>query len=84
MMNNQVTDQAANPITNQNTVRMSKKERVWAAIRHMESDRVPKGELYIQPQIANKLLGEDYPTDHQHFERDKKVRSEERRVGKEC
>lgn len=53
---------------------MTKKERVWAAIRHMEVDRVPKGELYIQPQIANKLLGMEYPADYQHFERDRKVR----------
>lgn len=53
---------------------MTKKERVWAAIRHEESDRVPKGELYIQPQIANKLLGKEYPLDHQHFERDCEVR----------
>lgn len=53
---------------------MTKKERVWAAIRHQEADRVPKGELYIQPDIANKLLGKEYPKDHQHFERDRAVR----------
>lgn len=53
---------------------MTKRERVLAAIHHKETDKVPKGELYIQPQIANKLLGKDYPLDHQHFERDRAVR----------
>lgn len=53
---------------------MTKRERVLAAIHHKETDKIPKGELYIQPQIANKLLGRDYPLDHQHFERDRAVR----------
>lgn len=53
---------------------MTKKERVLAAIHHQEPDKIPKGELYIQPQIANKLLGKEYPLDHQCFERDKAVR----------
>lgn len=53
---------------------MTKKERVLAAIRHQETDRVPKGEVYIQPQVANALLGKEYPADHQHFERDVEVR----------
>ena len=45
-----------------------------AAIRHQETDRVPKGEVYIQPKVSNALLGKDYPLDHQHFERDAAVR----------
>lgn len=53
---------------------MTKKERVLAAINHQETDKIPKGELYIQPQIANKLLGKEYPLTYQHFERDKAVR----------
>lgn len=53
---------------------MTKRERVLAAIHHQKTDKVPKGELYIQPQIANKLLGTDYPLDHQNFERDKAIR----------
>ena len=53
---------------------MTKKERVLAAIHHQEPDKIPKEELYIQPQIANKLLGKEYPLDHQHYERDKAVR----------
>lgn len=53
---------------------MTRKERVMAAIRHQETDRIPKGEVYIQPKVANVLLGKDYPLDHQHFERDVEVR----------
>ncbi len=53
---------------------MTKKERVMAAIRHQKTDRVPKGEIYIQPKVSNALLGRDYPLDHQHFERDAAVR----------
>ena len=53
---------------------MTKKERVMAAIHHQETDRVPKGEVYIQPKVSNALLGKDYPLDHQHFERDVAVR----------
>lgn len=45
-----------------------------AAIRHQKTDRVPKGEIYIQPKVSNALLGRDYPLDHQHFERDAAVR----------
>ncbi len=44
---------------------MTKKKRVLTAIPHQKSDKIPKGELYIQPQIANKLLGKEYPLDHQ-------------------
>lgn len=53
---------------------MTRKERVMAAIRHQETDRVPKGEVYIQPKVSNALLKKDYPLDHQHFERDVAVR----------
>ena len=53
---------------------MNKKERVYASIRHMEPDRVPKGELYIDPSLANKLLGKEYPLDYFHLQRDLEVR----------
>lgn len=53
---------------------MNHKERVWAAIRHQPSDRVPKGETWIDGRLANRLMGTDYPTDYQHFERDLAVR----------
>ena len=53
---------------------MNHKERVWAAIRHQPSDRVPVGEVCIEGSLANRLLGKDYPLDYQHFERDLAVR----------
>lgn len=53
---------------------MTHKERVWAAIHHQQSDCVPKGESWIDGRLANRLMGTDYPTDYQHFERDLAVR----------
>lgn len=53
---------------------MTRKERVMAAIRHQKTDKVPKGEVYIQPKVSNALLGKEYPLDHQHFDRDVAVR----------
>jgi len=53
---------------------MTKKERVLCAINHKEADRVPKGEIWVDGNLANKLLGKEYPLDYQHFERDKEVR----------
>jgi uroporphyrinogen decarboxylase len=53
---------------------MTKRERVLTALAHRESDRVPKGELWIDPGLANRLMGTDYPADYQHFERDRTVR----------
>lgn len=53
---------------------MTKRERVLAAIHHQKTDKIPKGELYIQPHLANALLEAEYPLDYQHFERDKAVR----------
>lgn len=53
---------------------MTRKERVMAAIRLKEADKVPKGEIWIEGSLANKLLGKEYPLDYQHYERDKKVR----------
>jgi uroporphyrinogen decarboxylase len=53
---------------------MTKKERVLAAIAHTETDKVPKGEIYIEPNIANKLIGKNYPLDYQYFDREKEVR----------
>ncbi len=53
---------------------MTKKERVLAAIAHKQTDKVPKGEIYIEPNIANKLIGKDYPLEYQYFDREKEVR----------
>ncbi|WP_273325878.1 uroporphyrinogen decarboxylase family protein [Vallitalea guaymasensis] len=53
---------------------MTKRERVYRAIAHKEADRVPKGELYIDPSLANSLLKKDYPLDYFHFQRDIEVR----------
>lgn len=53
---------------------MNKIERVMAAIRHQIPDRVPKGELHIQPELANRILMKEYPLDYQHFERDVAIR----------
>ncbi len=53
---------------------MTKRERVFNAIMHKEGDRIPKGELCIEPGLANRLLGKAYPSDYQHYERDLKVR----------
>jgi uroporphyrinogen decarboxylase len=53
---------------------MTKKERVLAAIAHKQTDKVPKGELYIESNIANKLIDKNYPLDYQHFDREKEVR----------
>jgi len=53
---------------------MNKKERVLAAIAHRQTDKVPKGEIYIESNIANNLIGKNYPTDYQYFDREKEVR----------
>lgn len=53
---------------------MTKKERVSAAIRHQETDRVPKGELHIDGELANRLLGREYPLAYECFEREKAIR----------
>ncbi len=53
---------------------MTKKERMAAALNHKEGDKVPKGEICIEAEIANRLLNSDYPKDYQHFERDVAVR----------
>lgn len=53
---------------------MTKKERVLAAIHHQEPDRVPKGELHIEGELANLLLGESYPLTYECFERERRVR----------
>lgn len=53
---------------------MTKRERMWRAIRHQEADRVPKGEISISGGFANRLLDADYPLDYQHFARDWAVR----------
>jgi len=53
---------------------MKKKERVLAAIAHKETDKVPKGEIFIESNIANKLLGKCYPIDYQYYDREKEVR----------
>jgi uroporphyrinogen decarboxylase len=53
---------------------MTKRERMRAAFAHREGDRVPKGELCIEPGLAKRLLKKDYPDDYQHFDRDLAVR----------
>lgn len=53
---------------------MNSIERVLAAIRHNPTDRVPKGELWIDGGLANKIMGTQYPNDYQHFERDLAIR----------
>ena len=53
---------------------MTSRERVLAAIRHQETDRVPKGEMWIAGSLANRLMDTEFPEDHQHFERDLAVR----------
>jgi len=53
---------------------MTKIERMMAAINHQEADKVPKGEIYIEGEIANRLLGTDHPVDYQHYDRDRAVR----------
>lgn len=54
---------------------MTKKERVMAAIRHQETDRVPKGELHIEGELANRLLGREYPLTYECFERERDIRA---------
>ena len=53
---------------------MTKKERVLAALHRKPTDKIPKGEVWIDGTLANKLLNADFPTDYMHFERDKAVR----------
>ena len=53
---------------------MKKIERVMAAIEHRTPDRVPTGEIHIQPGLCCRLLGREYPGDYQSFERDAAVR----------
>lgn len=53
---------------------MTKKERVLSAFSHKEADRIPKGEVWIEGSLANRLLKKNYPLDYQHYERDKEVR----------
>ncbi len=54
---------------------MTHRERVVNAFLHKEGDRVPKGEPWIAGSLANKLLGQAYPLDYQHFVRDREIRS---------
>lgn len=53
---------------------MTKKERVKNALAHRPVDKIPKGEIAIQPGIANKLLGGGYSEAFQDFDREKAVR----------
>ena len=52
---------------------MTGRDRVRAAFAHREADRVPKGELWVDGGLANRLLGTTYPLDYLHFERDRAV-----------
>ena len=58
----------------QEEIYMTRKERVLTALSHRTTDRVPKGETWIDGNLANKLMNTSYPTDFQHFERDKAIR----------
>lgn len=53
---------------------MTRKQRVRTALAHREPDRVPMGEISIEPGFANRLLGASFPADYQHYERDRLVR----------
>jgi uroporphyrinogen decarboxylase len=53
---------------------MTHKERVLAAVRHQETERVPRGETWIDGRLCNRLLNADFPEDYQLFERDSAVR----------
>lgn len=53
---------------------MKSRERVQNAILHKEADRVPKGEVYIQPELANRILGRTYSLNYQDFDRDVAIR----------
>lgn len=53
---------------------MSKRERVMSAIRHIQPDRLPCGELAIDPVTADRLLGGGYSLESQDFERETAVR----------
>lgn len=54
---------------------MTKKERVIAAIEHRVPDRVPKGELHIEGELANLILKKDYPLTYECFEREVEIRN---------
>lgn len=45
-----------------------------AAICHQKPDRVPKGELHIEGELANRLLGKEFPLTYECFEREIAVR----------
>lgn len=53
---------------------MNSRERVLAAIRHQPTDRLPKGEMWIDGGLANRLMGTSHPEDYDHFERDLAIR----------
>ena len=53
---------------------MTGRERVLAAISHKPADRIPKGEMWIDGGLANRLMGTNYPQDYFHFERDVAIR----------
>lgn len=53
---------------------MTKRERVKRAIAHREADKVPKGELHIEPLLIQKMMPGDYSLDYQDFHRDLAIR----------
>lgn len=54
---------------------MTKRERMMSAIRHIQPDRLPCGELAIEAEVANRLLGGGFNLAFQDFEREKAVRA---------
>lgn len=53
---------------------MTRRERVLAAISHRQTDRVPKGELGIDPILRDKLVADTLPKDASVFEKELQVR----------
>lgn len=53
---------------------MTCRERVLCTIGHKEPDKVAKGEVCVEGDLANRILGTNYPHDYQHYERDKAIR----------
>jgi len=54
---------------------MTHRERILAALRHQPVDRLPKGEIGVEAELANRLMGTNYPLDFQHYERELAIRN---------
>jgi len=38
---------------------MNRKERVWAAIKHQETEKIPKGEIFFAPKLLEQIPGQE-------------------------